>query len=267
MKTKKTIKKNSKSIPVYKSKKNSYKLDKTLIFINYVKTIFEDESFDDSLLEKVNYFAKDKIGKSGAQIGFINYKNSTRIIKIFKNQKKSLFIKINKDCIYLNYDFNELFISYLLNNIHLVLKGKPLEEFKRKNYQKFLIKNYICKINKKNLFIINELVGIKYKTKYYTNLKEIMVFNYIPYIISLLNKKENDQKYNQKNKKELDNFLNHFCKLINDWFEVQLFLNKNLGMIHTDCHFANVFIKICGQTNQIKNIRLLFSDLDKLDIN
>lgn len=261
-KTNKTLKRNPLKLSQYKSNKiNNIKINDTCTFINYIRNIFENVSFDYDKLNNVNYFSKDKIGKSGGQIGFINYKNSIKIIKIFKRSQDSLFIEKNKDCVFVNYDFNELLISYLLNNISLVLNEAKNKEFKRRKFSNHIISNYLCKISKKNIFLINEAIGVKYKDTYYTNLHEILLNNYIPYINKLLDNIDNTQ-----NKNKLDSFLKNFSKLLSSWCDVQLFLYQNIGLINTDAKTANIFIKETKNNDKeeyIKNITFLISDLDK----
>ena len=168
IKTQKSLKRN-KHLKTKKTQLKEYKLvninkkikTDPVKLINYLKTKFEDEKFDDKLLQNINFFSKEKMGKSGAMIGFVNYENGVKIIKLFKNNKNP--IKNTNNCIYLNHDFNELIITYLLNNMNLILNKKDLEEYKRKKFDELIIKNYLCKISKKNTIIINELVGIKLK--------------------------------------------------------------------------------------------------------
>lgn len=245
---------------IYNKKQTNDKNEKNIDTINFIlelKNKFENNVFDDNLLNTIDFFDKKKMGKSGGKIGLINYKNDTKLIKIYKKSKNTFFIKKIKNCIYLNFDFNELLISYLLNNLKLVLNKKDFETFKNKKYKKHIVKNYLCKINRKNIFVINELLGINYNGKFYTNLYEVLVYNYIPYVNLLL--KNNNQN-------ELNKFLKNFCKLLNPWFNVQMFLNEKLSLINTDIKLENIFIRKLNSnknTKYIKNITLLISDLDK----
>ena len=131
-------------------------------------------------------------------------------------------------------------------------------------YQKY--SNYLIPIKNvgvynNNSFMISKKMGIKVKDKFYTNLYELLIDNYIPFILE-----------NIDNQKVLDEVCKFLCKIFKGYFECIKFLNKNLGYINTDLKCKNVFIK---KSNKDKNVLLkdlitdftpLISDLDKATI-
>lgn len=251
--SKSSLKKNKKT----KKIKSSLQTKDTKKLVQNLITLFKENEFNNNLLKEVKYFSKDKIGKSGANIGFINYKNKPCIIKIFKKKKATMKINYYKDCIKINFDLNELIINYILNNIELFISSKHLVEYKKKKFQENIVKNELYKITDKNILIINEKIGIKLKDNYITNLKELLIFDYIPYINKLIK---------TSNLKDLNEFQTTFSKILNNWFDVQLFLSERFNIVNTDSKCANIFIRKTSKSsklNYINNVKLLFSDLDK----
>jgi len=207
-------------------------------------------------LNDIKLFGQNKQGYSGARIGFIKHKNKNCIIKLNK-KPKNLSYKTKGNCIYLHYAINELFITYIINNIHLFTNSQKLKKIQLDNY---IVKNYSIGVLDNDVYTISEKIGIQQGNNYNTNLDDLFRNNFIPYIKNL-----NEKDY-QKNLNKLLVFLTQKLKT---YFDIMKILNTTIGFVHSDLKLENVFIK---QTNEksnpdfISNVNLLVSDLDKSNI-
>ena len=203
------------------------------------------------------------MGKSGAILGFVD---DNKIIKFNEISKKQNSINY-KNCIYLKYNFNELLLNLILSNLKYFIKKKS-ELKKLSSIEPYILKIQNAGIKNQNTFIIMNKIGLLYYDKFYTNLNEIFIDNYIPKLLDCI--KENDTK-------TLDEFNNFLSEILSNYFRVLKFLNTNIGFIHTDSKTLNIFVnknnkftrkyKVLKNKGFIVNYIPLVSDLDKSTLN
>ena len=217
---------------------------------NYYKNIFKP-------------FSKNKMGKSGAILGYLD---NNKIIKFNEISKKQNSINY-KNCVYLKYNFNELLLNLILSNLkHFIKKKSELK--KLSSIEPYILKIENGGIKNQNTFIIMNKIGILHNDKFYTNLNEIFINNYIPKLLDCI--KENDTK-------TLDEFNKFLSEILTNYFRVLKFLNTNIGFIHTDSKTLNIFVnkndKFTIKYKKLKNKGFivnyipLVSDLDKSTLN
>lgn len=272
---KKTIKirKNqfNKDIPIIniikKNKNGEVLIEKLVKYINFIIT--ENKKKSTNILDKKNitYFDKEKIGKSGANIGFININNSNYIIKTFKFKKPKNPFNQSNNCLKLFTPYNEIIQNILVSNIVQFLNKKERVIFRRFNFADNILKLEYFGLDDNTTYIINKQVGITYESNYYTNLGELFKNHYL----QLLNKTFKEEKYHI-----IDLFLRFLTEKLNHYFKFLRLLNKKIGYINTDLKCVNVFIKetplnsamlkkykLLIDNGFILNYTLLVSDLDK----
>jgi hypothetical protein len=261
-----------------KSKKNKKFLNNNVI--NLKKIFSEPESLLNNLnnlfknienKEMYNHykntfkpFSKEKMGKSGAFLGFIE---NNKIIKFNEISKGKKTISVYQNCVSLLYNLNEMLINLILSNLKYFIKNKN-EIKKITTISPYILKIESCGIKDNNTFFIMKKIGVSYKDKIYTNLNEIFINNYIPNLLTCV-KKNDTHTINQ--------FCQFLSEMLSNYFDILKFLNKNLGFIHTDCKTLNIFVnknnkyikkyKLLKKEGFIINYIPLVADLDKSTLN
>lgn len=249
-----------------KNKNSKVLIEKLINTINLIK----DKNNLTKILDtkKITYFNKDKIGKSGAKIGFININNCDYIIKTFKfKNPKVPFNKSNDNCLKLFTPYNEILQNILVSNITFFLNNKEYTIFKKHNFANNILKLEGFGLDNNRTFIINKLVGLTNNKHYFTNLGELFKNHYL----ELLSNAFKEEKYNIINL-----FFTFLTEKIDHYFKFLRLLNKKIGYINTDLKCANIFIKKSTLTTSnvnkykllldngfILNYTFLVSDLDK----
>ena len=239
---------------------------------NYFDTIKNKNNFN-KLLEKATLFNKDKLGKSGANIGIININNTDKILKFYRYKTNTNIYNYEDNCIKLFFPYNEIILNTVISNLPYFFNNKSsLLENRKKNYDKYILKLDYFGLNTNSSYIINNKVGIidNNTKKYYTTLYDLFKNNYLSKLLEAF----------KTNKNELINlFFTFISEMLSDYLECFKLLNKDLNFIHTDLKAANVFIKkvslskkminkynLLIKNNFIINYIPLISDLDKSTI-
>lgn len=235
----------------------------------YFDSIKNKNNFN-KLLEKATLFNKDKLGKSGANIGIIKINSNDKILKFYRYKTNTNIYDYNDNCIKLFSPYNEIILNIVISNLSYFFNNKSsLLEYRKKNYDKYILKLDYFGINDNSSFIINEKVGIldEINQKYYTTLYDLFKNNYLSKLLKAF-------KTNKLN------IINKFCEflkeLLHDYLKCLQLINKTIDFIHTDLKCKNVFIKNVLLDNKFKkkfkllidngfiiNIIPLVSDLDK----
>ena len=239
---------------IYSKKRSSTILKNILEYLEKE----ENKSNFPNLIEKGKLMTNK--GVSGAQIAIININNKDHILKYYKLKEKSKQISDNnKKCIRFYFPINELIINTIITNTHKFLTETQKTIFYEKKYNQHILKIKDLGIYDNKSYIINEKVGFQVEGKYATSLDDLLDYSIIP----LLNK-------NFENNQVIDAVLNLLIKKLENLFECNKFLNKNLGYVHSDLNCKNVFIKNNNSNNKFsktinlpKDFILLVSDLDK----
>lgn len=254
---------------------------------NYLKEITNKNQFG-FLLKNSKPFSNK--GVSGAQISLINTKSKSYILKYYTIQNdKSDFVN-SAGCIRLYYPYNELVINTILTNMKYFLTSSKFLLFKKK-YETHILKIKDFGIYKKKSFILNDKVGFTKNKQNFTSLDDLLEKNIIPLLksefgfsdtksnITKNNIKKNIKKDKLNKQKEFDAILKTLVNKIDDLFKCMLFLNSNIGYIHSDLNCKNIFIKSevskKSESSKVKSHRislitdykLLVSDLDKATLN
>lgn len=264
--TKKLTKKINKSSTLNKFKSiifNSTKVknqEETLTQIfDFLKSNINDTKFN-SLYKKTIFFGSDKLGKSGALVGSVKINGKEYVIKMYKIQEKYKYIyKYEPKCIKLYFPFNELIINTIFSNMKTFLSRSSFKIYKSK-YSQFFIPTKNIGLSDTHSYMINEKIGLNYKTYYHTNLYDLFMDDYVDKLLNYINTDD---------KLRINEFLNKFVKILTEYFECMKFLNDNLGYINSDLKCKNVFIKKNNKPSLdtfITNFTPLISDLDKATI-
>ena len=215
----------------------------TLDYIfEYLKNIKTNLDFRE-LLNKTKFFGKDKLGASGANVGILKINNKEFVIKMYKlEDKKKYKLNFEKNCVRFYHPINELIVNSIFSNTNKFLSSKNQNIFK-KNFKQYFIPIKSIGIYNNHSYIISNKIGVKdkLKDKYYTNLYEIFVNNYIPNLLECIRNNEYEK---------INRFLENFCIIMKKYFECIKFINEKLGYINTDLKCKNVFV------NQNKNINI-----------
>ena len=242
----------------------------TLYYIfEYLKNIKTNLDFKE-LLNRTNFFGKDKLGASGAKVGILKINNKEFVIKMYKLEDKQKYkLNFEEDCVRFYHPINELIVNSIFSNTDKFLSLKNQNIFK-KNFKQYFIPIKSIGIYNNYSYIISNKIGVKDKlnNKYYTNLYEIFVNNYIPNLLECIINNQYEK---------INRFLKKFCIILKKYFECIKFINEKLGYINTDLKCKNVFvndknIKNNNNNNNNKNNQNktfitdytpLISDLDK----
>lgn len=246
---------------------------------NYLKTITNKNQFR-FLLKNSKPFSNK--GVSGAQISLIITKSKSYILKYYTIQNdKSDFVN-SAGCIRLYYPYNELVINTILTNMNHFLTSSKFLLFKKK-YESHILKIKDFGIYKKKSFILNDKVGFTKNKQNFTSLDDLLEKNIIPLLKSEFGFSDTKSNITKKNikkdklnkQKQIDTIIRTFVNKIDDLFKCMLFLNSNIGYIHSDLNCKNIFIKSevtkKGKSSKVKSYpislitdyKLLVSDLDK----
>lgn len=212
-------------------------------------------------------FDEDIQGKSGALVGYLKNEPNT-VIKInYYNHKPNFDFFFNiKECLQINNKLNEIIINNILNNL------ESLNVFSKKEIEE--IKPYILELkgsgfSDKGIYILLPLVGFEYKitpekTKYVTNLTDILVLNH---------KELLDKAIKNKDYHIISLYDEYLSLMLTNYFKILYLLNSRLDYINTDLKLNNIFISR-KTNNNVKfqslktygfeiDFNIIISDLEK----
>jgi len=262
VKTRKTLKKKSNNIEqlgnvIDKSSKLNNSMEAMNMLYHFFQNNMNSEEFPE-LLKNTVFFSEEKLGKSGAKVGILN---NNLVLKYYNlNNEMKYKVDVKEKCIRVYFPFNELIINTIFSNMKLFLTSAKYNIYNEK-YANYLIPVKNIGLYQNYSFLISKKVGIENKGKFYTNLDEIFLNNYIPLLLKNIN-----------NQNVLDTFCNFLCDMLKKYFECMKFLNTNLGYINTDLKCQNIFVKKANTKSNIllkefiTNYSPLISDLDKATI-